>query len=158
MKKLFCVLCKSACDREDKGIILKIEFGIGKKDITESSLREALYSIYGESEQMDPGKYLWLYQAVFTILRNDWSYMRDMKRVLVGKLILSKESEDDHTNDFIPLCGDLNVSQFYIKKHWDKLSIEAKELLNQHENDADKFLKPIELHLYIDYMADDDSF
>jgi len=126
--------------------------------MTESSLREALLSIDGENGLIDPVKYLWLYQEVFTFLRNDWPYMRDMKRVLVGKLILSKESEDYHTNDFIPLCGDLNVSQFYIKKHWDKLSNEAKELLKQHENNADKFLKPIELHLYMDYMADDDSF
>lgn len=137
---------------------MKIEFGIGCRDMTESSLREALLSIDGENGLIDPVKYLWLYQEVFTFLRNDWPYMRDMKRVLVGKLILSKESEDYHTNDFIPLCGDLNVSQFYIKKHWDKLSNEAKELLKQHENNADKFLKPIELHLYMDYMADDDSF
>ena len=126
--------------------------------MTESSLREALVSIDGENGQIDPVKYLWLYQEVFTVLRNDWSYMRDMKRVLVGKIILSKESEDYHKNDFIPLCGDLNVSQFYIKKHWDKLSNETNEVLNQHESDLDIFLKPIELHLFIDYMADDDSF
>lgn len=137
---------------------MKIEFGIGTRDMTESSLKAALVSIDSENGQIDPEKYLWLYQEVFTVLRNDWSYKRDMKRVLVGSIILSKESEDYHTNDFIPLCGDLNVSQFYFKKHWDKLSEEAKELLNQHANDVDRFLKSIELHLFIDYMADDDSF
>jgi len=149
---------KSACYEEYKGVVLKIEFGIGTRDMTESSLREALYSVYGESGQIDPVKYLWLYQEVFTVLRKDWAYMRDMKRALVGKIILPKDSNHHHVNDFLPLCGDRNISSFYIRKHWDELSNETKELLNQHENDSDEFLKPIELHLFIDYMASDDSF
>lgn len=81
-----------------------------------------------------------------------------MKRMLVGKIMLLKDSSDPHINEFLPLCGDCNVSQYYIKKHLNKLSNETREMLKQHESNLYKFLKPIELHLLIDYMADDDSF
>lgn len=137
---------------------LKVEFGIGVKDMTELTLNKALSEEYNSDLQMVASQLLWFYQEVFTVLRKDWAYMRDMKRVLVGNIMHTGFPDEYNATDFAPLCGDKNVSMFYVNKHRDKLSNEAKEMLQQHANEIDKFLHPIESHLFIGYMANDDSF
>lgn len=142
---------------------MKIEFGIGANAITEESLTEKMSQAYNYSDGDSPGadakRLLEFYQEVFTVIRKDWNYSKDMKRVMVGEVMSMGMTHDYNTSEFIPSCGeDVNITAYYIKKHFDELSDKAqKQFLELEAEDDDYFfLLPLEGHLTLGYMMNDE--
>lgn len=65
---------------------MKVEFGVGVNNITEESLTEALTTMFIYDMRVDsPTEDLWFYVELLSVLRNDWNYLRDMKRRNYGR-------------------------------------------------------------------------
>lgn len=141
---------------------MKIEFGIGADAITEESLAEKMRQAYsyseGDTSEGDAKRLLQFYQEIFTVVRKDWNYSKDMKRVMVGEIMSMGMTHYYDEAEFIPSCGnDVNITAYYIKKHFDELSDKAqKQFLELEAEDDYFFLLPLEGHLTLGYMMSDE--